>query len=78
TTPSVVAYTDSGVILVGHAAKRQDVTNHDNPFFAIKRLIGRKYDDKDVQEDIKNKVPYAVIKSDNGYACVATKEVKKI
>ncbi|MDE5019017.1 Hsp70 family protein, partial [Francisella tularensis subsp. holarctica] len=53
TTTSVVAYTDSGEILVGQAAKRQSVTNPDNTFFAIKRLIGRKYYDKSVQENIK-------------------------
>lgn len=55
TTPSVVAYTDGGEILVGQSAKRQAVTNPDDTFFAIKRLIGRKYDDKAVQNDIKRK-----------------------
>lgn len=78
TTPSVVAYTDNGEILVGQAAKRQAVTNPDNTFFAIKRLIGRKYDDKAVQEDIKKKVPYVVVKADNGDALVATKNGKKM
>jgi molecular chaperone DnaK len=78
TTPSVVAYTDSGEILVGQSAKRQSVTNLDDTFFAIKRLVGRKYDDKAVQNDIKKKVPYAVIKADNGDAWVSTKEGKKM
>ena len=78
TTPSIVAYTDGGEILVGQAAKRQAVTNPDNTFFAIKRLIGRKYDDKAVQEDIKKKVPYSVVKADNGDAWVATKEGKRM
>ena len=78
TTPSVVAYTDGGEILVGQSAKRQAVTNPDDTFFAIKRLIGRKYDDKAVQNDIKKKVPYAVVKADNGDAWVSTKEGKKM
>ena len=78
TTPSVVAYADGGEILVGQSAKRQAVTNPDNTFFAIKRLIGRKYDDKAVQDDIKKKVPYAVVKADNGDAWVSTKEGKKM
>ena len=78
TTPSIVAYTDGGEILVGQAAKRQAVTNPDNTFFAIKRLIGRKYDDKAVQNDIKKKVPYSVIKADNNDAWVSTKDGKKL
>lgn len=78
TTPSVVAYTDGGEILVGQSAKRQSVTNPDDTFFAIKRLIGRKYDDKAVQNDIKKKVPYAVVKADNGDAWVSTREGKKM
>lgn len=78
TTPSVVAYTDGGEILVGQSAKRQAVTNPDDTFFAIKRLIGRKYDDKAVQNDIKKKVPYSVVKADNGDAWVSTKEGKKM
>ena len=78
TTPSVVAYTDGGEILVGQSAKRQSVTNLDDTFFAIKRLIGRKYDDKAVQNDIKKKVPYAIVKADNGDAWVSTKEGKKM
>jgi len=78
TTPSIVAYTEGGEILVGAAAKRQAVTNAEGTFFAIKRLIGRKYEDKVVQDDIKKKVPYKVIKSDNGDAWVETKEGKKM
>ena len=64
--------------MVGQSAKRQAVTNPDDTFFAIKRLIGRKYDDKAVQNDIKKKVPYAVVKADNGDAWVSTKEGKKM
>jgi molecular chaperone DnaK len=69
TTPSIVAYTADGEILVGQSAKRQSVTNPDNTLFAIKRLIGRKYDDKVVQKDIKM-VPYKIVKADNGDAWV--------
>ncbi len=69
TTPSIVAYTADGEILVGHAAKRQSVTNPDNTLYAIKRLIGRKFDDQIVQKDIKM-VPYKIIKADNGDAWV--------
>lgn len=69
TTPSIVAYTADGEVLVGHAAKRQSVTNPDNTLYAIKRLIGRRFDDKIVQKDIKM-VPYKIIKADNGDAWV--------
>lgn len=72
TTPSIVAYTEEGEILVGQAAKRQAVTNPDNTLFAIKRLIGRRYDDPIVQKDIKM-VPYKIIKADNGDAWVRVK-----
>ena len=68
TTPSVIAYTDEGV-LVGQAAKRQAVTNPQNTLFAIKRLIGRKFDDQVVQKDVAM-VPYKIIKADNGDAWV--------
>lgn len=68
TTPSVVAYTDEGV-LVGDAAKRQHVTNPKNTLSAIKRLVGRQYEDDVVQRDI-NKVSYDIVKSDNGDAWV--------
>ncbi|KAA8983641.1 MULTISPECIES: molecular chaperone DnaK [Gammaproteobacteria] len=69
TTPSIVAYTDEGETLVGAAAKRQAVTNPKNTLYAIKRLIGRAYDDDVVQKDIKM-VPYDIVKNDNGDAWV--------
>ena len=68
TTPSVVAYLEKEV-LVGAPAKRQAVTNPANTLFAIKRLIGRRYDDKEVQKDIKL-MPYKIIKAANGDAWV--------
>src|SRR5579872_6101485 len=64
TTPSMVAFTDSGERLVGQAAKRQAVTNPENTLFAIKRLIGRRFDDKVVQQNAKN-FPYKVVAGDN-------------
>jgi len=69
TTPSIIAYTNDGETLVGQPAKRQAVTNPDNTLFAIKRLIGRQFDDDVVQKDIKM-VPYKIIKADNGDAWV--------
>lgn len=69
TTPSIVAYTNDGEVLVGQAAKRQAVTNPDNTLFAIKRLIGRRFEDDVVQKDIKM-VPYKIIKAENGDAWV--------
>jgi len=69
TTPSIVAYTDSDEILVGQAAKRQAVTNPNNTLFAIKRLIGRRFEDDVVQKDI-DLVPYKIVKADNGDAWV--------
>lgn len=72
TTPSIVAFTEDNEILVGHSAKRQAVTNPDNTLFAVKRLIGRKFDDKVVQKDIKM-VPYKIVKADNGDAWVHVK-----
>ena len=69
TTPSVVALTKDGEWLVGQPAKRQAVTNPHNTLFAIKRLIGRKFDDEVVQRDI-NMVPYKIVKADNGDAWV--------
>ncbi len=69
TTPSVVAYTDDNEILVGMSAKRQAVTNPTNTLFAIKRLIGRRFDEEVVQRDIKL-VPYNIVKADNGDAWV--------
>jgi len=76
TTPSIVAYTDEGEILVGAAAaKRQAVTNPKNTLYAIKRLIGRAFDDDVVQKDIKM-VPYDIVKNDNGDAWVEVKGEK--
>ena len=75
TTPSIVAYTD-GEILVGQPAKRQAVTNAENTVFASKRLIGRTFDGKIVQDDIIKKVPYKIIKADNGDAWVLIKDKK--
>src|SRR5512147_283447 len=69
TTPSMVAFTESGERLVGQAAKRQAVTNPENTLFAIKRLIGRRYDDPLTQKD-KGLVPYKIIPGDNGDAWV--------
>ncbi len=69
TTPSMVAALDSGERLVGQAAKRQAVTNHENTLFAIKRLIGRRYDDPLTQKD-KSMVPYHIVAGENGDACV--------
>ena len=69
TTPSIVAFTKDGEILVGQTAKRQAVTNPHNTLFAIKRLIGRRYDDKVVQKDV-GMVPYKVVNADNGDAWV--------
>jgi len=69
TTPSIIAYTADGEVLVGQAAKRQAVTNPTNTLFAIKRLIGRRFEDEVVQRDIKM-VPYNIVKADNGDAWV--------
>src|SRR6201997_486936 len=69
TTPSIVAFSKDGEVLVGQPAKRQAVTNPQNTLFAIKRLIGRKFDDEVVQRDIKM-VPYKIVKADNGDAWV--------
>ncbi len=72
TTPSIVAYTEDGETLVGQSAKRQAVTNPANTLFAIKRLIGRRFEDDVVQKDIKM-VPYKIAKADNGDAWVDVK-----
>ncbi|OFA31620.1 molecular chaperone DnaK [Glaciecola punicea] len=69
TTPSVIAYTQDGEILVGQPAKRQAVTNPTNTLYAIKRLIGRRFEDKEVQRDI-GIMPYKIVKADNGDAWV--------
>ncbi len=73
TTPSIVAYTEDGEILVGDAAKRQAVTNPKNTLFAIKRLIGRRYDDAEVQRDL-GIMPFKIVKADNGDAWVEVKD----
>lgn len=75
TTPSIIAYTQDGEILVGQPAKRQAVTNPTNTLFAIKRLIGRRFEDKEVQRDI-DIMPYKIIKADNGDAWVGAKGEK--
>ena len=69
TTPSIVAFSKDDQVLVGQSAKRQAVTNPENTLFAVKRLIGRRYDDDVVQRDIKM-VPYTIVKADNGDAWV--------
>jgi molecular chaperone DnaK len=69
TTPSVVAYAEDGEILVGAPAKRQAVTNAKNTIFAVKRLIGRRFEEKEVQKDI-DLMPYRIVKADNGDAWV--------
>ncbi|EWH03216.1 molecular chaperone DnaK [Halomonas sp. BC04] len=75
TTPSIIAYTDDGEILVGQSAKRQAVTNPENTLYAIKRLIGRRFKDDVVQKDIKM-VPYGIVEADNGDAWVEVKGKK--
>ncbi|MDP4652534.1 MAG: molecular chaperone DnaK [Haliea sp.] len=75
TTPSIVAYTQDGEILVGQSAKRQAVTNPQNTLYAVKRLIGRKFKDDVVQKDIKM-VPYKIVEADNGDAWVQAKDEK--
>ena len=76
TTPSVVAYVDGGEILVGQSAKRQAVTNPENTVYAVKRLIGRRFEDEVVKKDIKM-VPYKIVKADNGDAWVEIKGDRK-
>jgi len=72
TTPSMVAFTDRGDVLVGQTAKRQSITNPENTIFAIKRLIGRRYDDPMTQKD-KGMVPYKIVAGPNGDAWVEVK-----
>ncbi|MDY0070533.1 MAG: molecular chaperone DnaK [Porticoccaceae bacterium] len=76
TTPSIVAYTEEGEVLVGQSAKRQSVTNPRNTLYAVKRLIGRRFEDDVVQKDIKM-VPYEIVKADNGDAWVSARGDKK-
>jgi molecular chaperone DnaK len=75
TTPSIVAYQEDGEILVGASAKRQAVTNPRNTLYAIKRLIGRKFEEKEVQKDI-SLMPYTIAKADNGDAWVEVRGKK--
>ncbi|ODP96429.1 molecular chaperone DnaK [Salinivibrio sp. SS2] len=75
TTPSIIAYTQDGETLVGQPAKRQAVTNPENTLFAIKRLIGRRFEDEEVQRDISI-MPYKIVKADNGDAWVEAKGQK--
>jgi molecular chaperone DnaK len=75
TTPSIVAFADNEEVLVGQSAKRQAVTNPTDTLFAVKRLIGRKYDDEVVKRD-KDMVPYGIVKADNGDAWVEAKGKK--
>jgi molecular chaperone DnaK len=69
TTPSIVAYAEDGEILVGASAKRQAVTNPKNTLFAVKRLIGRRFEEKEVQKDV-GLMPYQILRADNGDAWV--------
>jgi molecular chaperone DnaK len=75
TTPSIIAYQQDGEILVGAAAKRQAVTNPKNTLYAVKRLIGRKFDEKEVQKDI-GLMPFSIIKADNGDAWISVRDKK--
>ncbi|MBB3228811.1 molecular chaperone DnaK [Luteibacter sp. Sphag1AF] len=77
TTPSIIAYTKDGEVLVGAPAKRQGVTNAKNTLYAVKRLIGRKFTDAEVQKDISI-VPYKIVAHDNGDAWVETSDGKKM
>ncbi len=77
TTPSIVAFTKDGETLVGAPAKRQGVTNPKNTFYAVKRLIGRKFTDAEVKKDL-DLVPYAIVAHENGDAWVATSDGKKM
>ena len=74
TTPSIVAFTEEGERLVGHIAKRQAVTNPENTIFAIKRLIGRKYESPEVQTARQLHLPYNVVDAKNGDAHVKVRE----
>ena len=75
TTPSVIAFTAEGERLVGMPAKRQAVTNSSNTFYATKRLIGRRFDDPEIQKEMKN-VSYTICKSSNGDAWVKSSDGK--
>ena len=73
TTPSIIAYAEDGETLVGQPAKRQSVTNPKNTLFAIKRLIGRRFEDEEVQRDLKI-MPFGIVKADNGDAWVTARD----
>ena len=75
TTPSIIAYMEDGEILVGAPAKRQAVTNPRNTLYAVKRLIGRRFEEKEVQKDI-GLMPYTIMKADNGDAWISVREQK--
>ena len=75
TTPSIIAYQEDGEILVGAPAKRQAVTNPKNTLYAVKRLIGRRFEDKEVQKDI-DLMPFSIVKADNGDAWVGVRDKK--
>jgi len=75
TTPSIIAYSAEGETLVGQPAKRQSVTNPENTLYAIKRLIGRRFEDEEVQRDLKI-MPFGIVKADNGDAWVKVKDEK--
>lgn len=75
TTPSIVAYSEDGEVLVGASAKRQAVTNPENTLYAIKRLIGRRFEEKEVQKDIEL-MPFKIAKADNGDAWVEVRNKK--
>jgi len=75
TTPSVVAFTDNNETLVGLPAKRQAVTNPDNTFFSVKRLIGKTFEDSSIKSDIQN-LPYKIVRNDNGDAWVQSRDKK--
>jgi molecular chaperone DnaK len=77
TTPSIIAYTKDGEVLAGASAKRQAVTNPKNTFYAVKRLIGRKFTDAEVKKDL-DLVPYAIIAHNNGDAWVETSDGRKM
>ena len=77
TTPSVVAFTKDGEVIVGASAKRQGVTNAKNTFYAVKRLIGRKFTDAEVKKDLEL-VPYGIVAHENGDAWVQTSDGKKM
>ena len=77
TTPSIVAFTKDGEVIVGASAKRQGVTNPKNTFYAVKRLIGRKFTDAEVKKDL-DLVPYGITAHDNGDAWVQTSDSRKM